>query len=110
MVNFKRETLQVINNKTIGWACFKSSEDNFLDKTKTNRTAKVILSPEHTEEELNDFINRMDFDYCNFGNSSLEISGIIVFKNNSWITREYVNGHEYWKEHYYPKFEDYISF
>lgn len=59
------------------------------------------LNQDYTEEELNEFLNNLDFEYDN-GYGIQHLFGTIWCKNNIWFRRHEYDGAECWEYHKYP--------
>lgn len=121
MRNLKQETIGAINGRTILWGIYSScnAEYEFTDDgdIKTDENGNDIINYPHppvalrkgyTPEDLEAFLNSMDFEYDN-GYGLQEIGGIVVFTDGSWLTRGEYDGSEWWENHQLPKYTDYIK-
>lgn len=94
MENLKKETLNKIadSNRTINdivWAKIVR-HPSLVDEPIVS-----ILKVNHSEDELNDFINSLNYNYDD-GYGIQEVYGTIMFKNNVWLERVEYDGSERW--------------
>lgn len=121
MSNLKQETIRAIDGRTILWGIYGSYNTSYKhtstgciefdengDPIEYYKHPHVMLRKEHTPEELEAFLNSMDFEY-NDGYGLQEIEGTIVFTDGSWLTRGEYDGSEWWENHQIPKYTDYIK-
>lgn len=89
MENLKKETLKEIanSNHTINdilWA------EVIRHRPMPNRPITTILKVNHSEDELNNFINSLDYDYKKIFNKRYdeqEVYGVIVFNDGTNLKR-----------------------
>ena len=62
---------------------------------------ELILKVGYTSEELEEFLNQLDFDY-DAGYGGQELFGTVWFKDSGWIDRGEYDGSEWWQTHYCP--------
>lgn len=92
-MNLKNETFRILekNDKDftyIKWAVlFIDFGDSYKD---------IILPPNYTKEDLNKFINDIDFDYDD-GFGGQEVFGKIMLVTDSWLERGEYDGSEWWE-------------
>ena len=91
MINAKQEFLTAVGN-TENIIC---AYINHHDKGKFN------LKVNHTDKELESFLQEIDFKYDD-GYGEQELFGTIWLKNGDWIEREDYDGSEYWVYKYVP--------
>lgn len=94
MENLKKETLNNITSSNhtindIAWAKVVYIP-LFVDEPTSH-----ILKLNHSEDELKDFINSLDYNYDD-GYGTQEVYGEIVFNDNSWLERFEYDGSERW--------------
>ena len=94
MENLKKETLNKIESSKhtiddIMWA--KVTRIEFFADEPTYSILKV----NHNRNELNDFINSLDYCYDD-GYGTQEVYGEIVFSDGSWLERHEYDGSERW--------------
>lgn len=56
----------------------------------------------HTEQELHDFMNSLDFVYDD-GYGGQELYGTVWLTNGVWMDRGEYDGSEWWRVHQYPE-------
>lgn len=66
------------------------------------------LKCSHTDEELLDFINSLNFEYDS-GYGGQQLFGTIWLTNGSWITRGEYDGSEWWEVNSYPDIPSELS-
>ncbi len=66
------------------------------------------LKCSHTDQELLDFINSLNFEY-NAGYGGQQLFGTIWLTNGSWITRGEYDGSEWWEVNSYPDIPSKLS-
>jgi hypothetical protein len=91
-MNLKDETLKHIGNKSIKciyifYCYFRIDHDSDVEQ--------FILPVNHTNEQANDFIASLDFNYDN-GYGSQRYDGTIWYKDGSWSERTEYDGSEWW--------------
>ena len=100
-MNLKNETLRILeeNDKDftyIKWAVlFIDFGDSYKD---------IILPPNYTKEDLDKFINNIDFDYDD-GFGGQEVFGKIMLVTDSWLERNEYDGSEWWEYKRVTNFE-----
>jgi hypothetical protein len=73
-------------------------EDEEEERLKTEEDFKFILKLNYTEEDYNNFLKNLDFEYnCGYGGQIL--FGYIWYTDNSWSTRGEYDGSEWWNHH-----------
>lgn len=88
------EALNIIHDK-----CLWDDESN---------VTKVTLRKGFTQEEFNDAISKLDFNYDN-GFGGQELFGTIWLTDGSWMTRGEYDGSEWWEHHVRPSIEEYFK-
>lgn len=93
MQNLKKETLRKMSSNhtihDIAWAKVIYMP-SLVDEPTEN-----ILKVNHSEDELKDFINSLDFNYDD-GYGMQEVYGIIMFNDDFWLERIEYDGSERW--------------
>lgn len=93
MINAKREFLNLVRDLEIEAAKF---DFNRFDKIEGHiQSRSGVLKQGHTQEDLDKFIDSLDFEYYD-GYGSQELHGTVWFKNGLWATREEYDGSEWW--------------
>jgi hypothetical protein len=109
MTNAKSELLSRTHPKGILCAEIYLTPSYYDDEGKKNHlkngycidNKEIFLKTPHTEEELNQFIEELDFNYDS-GYGSQELDGIVWLKNGTWLTRGEYDGSEWWELHSLP--------
>ena len=63
---------------------------------------KFELKVNHTEEELESFLESLDFEY-DAGYGSQELFGTVWLEDGTWLTRGEYDGSEWWEYHKLPE-------
>ena len=71
-------------------------------ENRYNDNTVFTLNLNYTEEELEEFLNNLDFEYDD-GYGIQHLFGTIWCKNNTWFDRVEYDGSECWKYNEYPK-------
>jgi predicted HNH restriction endonuclease len=70
-------------------------------KSWDNKESKIVLKINHTNDEFNEFLNSLDFEYDNdYG--SQELFGTVWLDNGTWMSRGEYDGSEWWKHNVLP--------
>jgi len=72
-----------------------------IDNDELEEFNKIKLNVNYTNEELEDFLHSLDFNYDN-GFGSQELGGIVWLKNDSWLSRGEYDGSEWWQLNMLP--------
>lgn len=67
-----------------------------------------ILNPGFTEEEFNEFLDKIDFEYDD-GYGGQQLFGVILF-TDSWSDRGEYDGSEWWRNNKMPTIEEVINY
>lgn len=98
-INAKLELLSFLENCDINLediVCAKiHSEINYSEHKH------YFLKKNHTKEELNFWLDSLDFKYDS-GYGSQKLFGTIWLKDSQWLTREY-DGSEWWEYNRFPE-------
>jgi hypothetical protein len=83
-------------NPTIDWGsddggCYAEEEKRF------------VLPPNHTEEELKQFLEELNFEYDD-GYGTQELFGTVMLSDGSWLDRREYDGAEWWERLVAPTF------
>ena len=97
MANLKAETIEAIDGRTIA----------FAEISDSCKCRQIFLSKKHNKEDVESFLNDLDFNYDS-GFGSQNIYGYIAFTDGTWITRADYDGIEWWENHKYPNPDDTI--
>lgn len=82
LVNAKEELLKVLKNKTIKCAVIYT-------KSKNTNHKRIDLSINYTEEQYQEFLQKLDFNYPEYF-MAIKIVGIIWFENEyKWLEYEF---------------------
>ena len=104
MENAKKEMIELLENKEIKCASIKKGDWFYEENEKT----KITLKINHSKEDLEDFLTKLDFEYDG-GFGTQELFGIVWFKDNSWADRHEYDGSEYWEHQSIPNIPKEIS-
>lgn len=99
--NLLQETLEELESldKEISWARIQCDYDVELPKEQ------IILAPNHSQEELENFFRSLNFNYDS-GYGGQHVFGWIVFTDKTWLSREEYDGSEWWQFNKCPQFEN----
>ena len=62
---------------------------------------KYVLKLNHSEQELNDFLKSLDFEYDS-GYGGQELYGTVWLEDGTWLSRGEYDGSEWWKHNVLP--------
>lgn len=62
---------------------------------------RYILKINYSEQEYNDFLSSLDFEYDN-GYGGQEIYGVVWLNDGTWLSRGEYDGSEWWKHNVLP--------
>ena len=98
----------------------RNAKEEFLDNTSRNKVkcaeisysagclweeqstvGEIILKVGYTSEELEEFLNQLDFDY-DAGYGGQELFGTVWFEDGGWMDRREYDGSEWWETYYCP--------
>ena len=84
-------------------------EDSWLDDEVDYERHHIALLPlDYTEEEYQQFLSDLDFNYDS-GYGCQEVFGTIWCNNNTWFSRAEYDGSEWWRLNAYPEIPDYLK-
>ncbi|MCU0437463.1 MAG: hypothetical protein MUC49_06065 [Raineya sp.] len=97
MLNAKQELLEITKNTAkVKCASISKGYDDSNDLTK-----RMILKINHSEEEYQQFLNSLDFEYDD-GYGTQELYGIVWLEDGTWLSRREYDGSECWEHHIMP--------
>ncbi len=99
-MNAKKELLDLLEEVIVDIHCAK-----VLLHTRYvhgDESKEVLLKVDHTPEELDEFLDGLDFDYDN-GYGGQELFGTIWFVDGTYATRGEYDGSEWWEHHTCPE-------
>ncbi len=67
----------------------------------------ATLKKGHTDQEFEEFMNKMDFDYDD-GYGAQYIDGTVWFGDGTWLNRREYDGSEWWEYLSTPKIPDHL--
>ena len=115
MANLKEQTIDAIALRTIAYGGFfyKAWRPNtpmmsLRGSRYKNESLRISLPPDHTDKQVDEFINSMDFEYDD-GYGIQEVFGLIVFTDGTWISRGEYDGSEWWENHECPSFDNAVE-
>lgn len=94
-MNAKQEFLSVTEKQKV--ICAKVAISPHWDIT-----TEFNLKPGYTEQEYQEFLTNLDFDYDD-GYGTQHLYGIIWCDNGVWFDRHEYDGSESWESHKYPE-------
>ena len=106
-MNSKQELLDVIERLSDNHiVCAEISYKNCWDYDSEAKT--FTLKAFHTPEELESFLNSLDFTYDD-GFGGQELFGTVWLTNGIWLSRGEYDGSEWWEIHSYPTIPDHLK-
>jgi hypothetical protein len=97
MANAKEEFLHMVRNQTV--LCAEISYRDCWEHDSPG--SKHTLPVTYTEEEYNEFVNSLDFEY-DHGYGGQELFGTVWFNDGTWADRGEYDGSEWWQHHICP--------
>ena len=98
MANAKKELEEFLKRK-VKVKCAKITVDCQYDNR--NICPEYILKLNYSEQEFNDFLKSLDFEYsANYGGQKL--SGTVWFEDGTWGTHQGCYGSEWWEHNILP--------
>jgi len=73
-----------------------------FDWDEDTEPSQYVLKVEHNNEELELFLNSLEFNY-NPGFGSQELDGVIWLKDGTWLDRREYDGSEWWQLNKMPE-------
>ena len=112
-INAKKELLNIIGYHKILCAEIVYSPSIFDESDKKDYiehgwlidSLEITLKYPHTEEELQEFITKLDFNYDN-GYGGQKLKGGVILDDYAWLTRGEYDGSEWWEYHKRPEIPD----
>jgi hypothetical protein len=99
-MNAKKELIELLEQVIVDIHCAKVSLHARYVNGNTSKAA--LLKVDHTPEELDEFLDGLDFDYDN-GYGGQELFGTIWFVDGTYATRGEYDGSEWWEHHTCPE-------
>lgn len=81
----------------IKWAVIKYAPDD------TCETKFIVLKENYSNQELKEFLNKLNFEYNDYGGQDLY--GCVFLNDNTWLERDEYDGEECWLHRCEPKFD-----
>lgn len=95
-MNAKQELIEHLVDNGLSLKCANVSVRDFNDNIK------ATLSVNHTNDELLDFLHKLDVEYDS-GDGIQGINGILWHTNDSWSERRGYDDSEWWEHNPYPE-------
>ena len=103
MTNAKQELLKILKDKSkIKCAYIHDDNGYSFDEDEQDQIKKVILPLNYTEEQLNEFYKKLDFNYDS-GYGGQELFGNVWLEDDTWLSRGEYDGSEWWDYKKMPK-------
>jgi hypothetical protein len=99
-MNAKKELIELLEEVIVDIHCAKVSLHTRYVSDNTSKAA--LLKVDHTPEELDEFLDGLDFDYDD-GYGGQELFGTIWFVDGTYATRGEYDGSEWWEHHTCPE-------
>lgn len=100
--NAKTEFLEIVGtNKVLCAEIAYTPSSLWGEEDQPEEHFIAILPVNHTQDEYEKFIDRLDFDYDS-GYGGQELFGIIWMQDGTWFTRGEYDGSEWWQHHSCP--------
>lgn len=96
MSNAKKELEQLLEGKA-KVKCAEITKGYQYD----DQCTKYVLKVNHSEQEYNEFLNLLDFEYDS-GYGGQELYGTIWLEDGTWCTRGEYDGSEWWEHNVLP--------
>lgn len=108
--NAKIELQTVLDNLSAKVVCAQIYyQPNFFSRMDDEEEDKgITLRVGHTEQELQDFLDKLDFTYDD-GYGGQELFGKVWLTDGVWLTRGEYDGSEWWDIHQYPQIPEELS-
>ena len=107
MKNAKEEFLEQVEAKRV-LCCEIGTNEHFDEETGEFVKDTIILKKGYSEEDLQEFLQKIDFSYDN-GYGGQELFGVIWYKDNTWSERGEYDGAEWWEYKSCPKIPIYLQ-
>ena len=98
MINAKKELLKHLQEIGRVVICFRIDYDDYSDGKRT----VSVLKMNHTSEEFNDALDKLDSRYDN-GYGLQELYGTIWHADGTWSERREYDGEEWWEHCFRPQ-------
>ncbi len=95
MSNAKKELLEAVKD-TAKIKCASIFYEGW-----ENEASKKVLKLNHTNDEYNEFLNSLDFEYDS-GYGGQELYGIVWLEDGTWLSRGEYDGSEWWEHNVLP--------
>lgn len=89
MINAKQEFLNTGTDKVVECA--------FIYSGTYTPTKFYRLPSDYTPQQYNNFLQALDFEYCNGHSSTQQLYGTIWFTDGTWAERIEYEGKEWWE-------------
>ena len=99
MINAKEEFLNLCKEKTV--LCARITFEYWSNEKGIVETPSINLKCRYTPEDLQEFLNKLDFEYDN-GYGLQQLFGTVWFEDGTWATRGEYDGSEWWEIHTRP--------
>lgn len=101
-MNARKEFLGEVDRKEVLAAKILTTAKIYEDFGIGRPEMVLVLFPDHTEEEYNDFVSGLDFEYDS-GYGVQELFGYIWYKDGTWSERGEYDGSEWWEHKKRPE-------
>lgn len=105
MINAKQEFLNATEGLEIEAAVFNFRRFDKIEGHIPTSSGKLKLN--YTQEDLNEFLNALDFDYHS-GYGIQELFGTIWYKDGRWSIRGEYDGSEWWELQERPEISEFM--
>jgi hypothetical protein len=95
MSNAKKELLEAVKD-TAKIKCASITYEGWK-----NEVSKKVLKLNHTNDEYNEFLNSLDFEYDS-GYGGQELYGTVWLEDDTWLSRGEYDGSEWWEHNVLP--------
>lgn len=102
-MNAREELLELLEQVIVDIHCAKVALHTRYVNGNTSKAA--LLKVDYTPEELDEFLDELDFDYDD-GYGGQELFGTIWFVDGTYATRAEYDGSEWWEHHKCPEIPD----
>lgn len=100
-MNAKKEFIEHVNENPVKCAMICCEKDWDYDTEIESYTKEVFLKRNHTSKELEDFLNKLDFNYDS-GYGLQVLYGVIWYNDGTCSERGEYDGSEWWEHRITP--------
>jgi len=106
MINAKEEFISLCKEKTP--RCATITLEYWSIEEGTVETPSINLKCYYTPEDMQEFLNKLDFEYDN-GFGLQRLFGVVWFEDGTWAERGEYDGSEWWELREMPEIPDHLK-